>query len=319
MTKNSFFSWQKQGLIFASSGHYPWMISHNQKPCALVLEDRVRVYFACRTNPDQRGYFISVTSFVEVDRNNPQNLLYIHDRPVLNLGGLGAFDQFGIMPGIVLEIENEVWMYYVGWMRSEGVPYSAAIGLAISKDGGINFKRYAEGPIITRTPYEPFLQGSPTVAIISGKFHMWYSSGTKWLIDKERPEIIYVLMHAVSNDGINWKRDGNQCITSLVDNECQASPSVFYLDGLYHLWFCHRKGLDFRNEGGGYRIGYATSVDLVNWTRDDNASPLHLSESGWDSEMICYPFVFQNNTELLMLYSGNYFGRDGFGFASCNL
>lgn len=294
------------------------MQTHNQNPCALVMEDRIRVYFTCRPGPDARGYFNSVISFVEIDRDDPQKVLLVHDRPLLAAGGLGAFDQFGTMPGAVLRVGDEVWMYYVGWMRCEGAPYSHAIGLAISNDGGVTFRRYADGPIIARTPGEPFLQNSPTVAIITGKFHMWYSSGIRWVIHDGRPESIYVLMQAVSDDGINWVREGVPCVTGLTPDECQTNPSVLEMNGLCHLWFCHRWGTNFRNKEGGYRIGYATSVDMVHWQRQDSLSPLEPSESGWDSEMVCYPFVFPHRDELWMLYSGNHFGRDGFGLASCS-
>src|SRR5687767_11388588 len=111
------FPWTKRGQIFASTGQFPWMQSHNQNPCALIMEDRIRVYFTCRPAPDARGYFASVTSFVDIDSVAPQKVLYVHDRPVMDLGGLGAFDQFGVMPGAVLRVGDEIWMYYVGWMR----------------------------------------------------------------------------------------------------------------------------------------------------------------------------------------------------------
>lgn len=314
---NFHFPWKKNGRIFVSAGQHAWMMSHNQNPCALVLEDCIRVYFTCRPEPDQRGYFASVTSFVEIDRDDPQKVLRIHDRPILELGGLGAFDQFGVMPGAVLAVGDEVWMYYVGWMRCEGAPYSHAIGLAISRDGGVTFQRYAQGPLFGRTPAEPFLQNSPTVTILDGKFHMWYSSGIRWLMHEGRPESVYVLMHAVSDDGIHWVREGTPCIAPHTPYECQTNPSLLELDGVYHLWFCHRLGKDFRNKTGGYRMGYATSTDLVHWIRQDEASPLEPSQEGWDSEMVCYPYVFQHHDQLRMLYSGNHFGRDGFGLATC--
>lgn len=311
------FSWQKRGQIFESSGQYSWMRSHNQNPCALVLDDRIRVYFTCRPEPDERGYFASVTAFVEIDRTNPLKVLLVNDEPILRPGGLGTFDQFGVMPGAVLNVGSQVWLYYVGWMRCEGAPYSHAIGLATSEDGGKTFKRYAEGPILSRSPSEPFLQNSPTVVIVQGKFHMWYSSGLRWLIHDGRPESVYVLMHATSDDGINWVREGVPCMPSLTGDECQTNPSMLEIDGTYHLWFCHRHGTGFRNKEGGYRMGYATSKDLVTWDRQDGRSSLQPSEVGWDSEMVCYPYVFPHNNELWMLYSGNHFGRDGFGLATC--
>jgi len=41
-----------------------------------------------------------------------------------------------------------------------------------------------------------------------------------------------------------------------------------------------------------------------------------LSEDGWDSEMICYPFVFRHKDKTYMLYCGNGYGKTGFGKTS---
>jgi hypothetical protein len=39
------------------------------------------------------------------------------------------------------------------------------------------------------------------------------------------------------------------------------------------------------------------------------------SENDWDSEMICYPFVFDHAGRRYMLYNGNGYGKTGFGIA----
>jgi hypothetical protein len=73
------------------------------------------------------------------------------------------------------------------------------------------------------------------------------------------------------------------------------------------MWFCAR--------GQAYRIGYAESDDGVAWTRMDEAAGIDVSESGWDSDMIEYPFVFDHKGDRYLLYAGNGFGRTGFGLA----
>ena len=42
---------------------------------------------------------------------------------------------------------------------------------------------------------------------------------------------------------------------------------------------------------------------------------LDVSPSGWDSEMVCYPHVFDHKGKRYMLYNGNGYGRTGFGLA----
>jgi len=310
------FSWIRRGRIFAPDGRYAWMYSHAQNPAVLALPDRLRVYFNCRGLKGQDGNVEAYSTFVDLDRANPSKVIAVHDRPILELGQPGTFDQFGVMSGTVIRSDDEVWVYYVGWSRARGVPYHHAIGLAVSKDDGCTFVRYGLGPILTRTPEEPFIQNSPFVLKVGDMFHMWYSTGLGWITQGGAPESIYVLVHAMSEDGINWRRNGTPCVPFLVDHECQTNPSVIRIGDRYHMWFCYRYGLDFRNADRGYRIGYAWSEDLESWHRDDTLGALAPSnEPGWDSQMVCYPCVVELGGRLTMFYSGNYFGQTGFGYA----
>jgi predicted GH43/DUF377 family glycosyl hydrolase len=309
------FNWKKKGLIFAPDQRYEWMYTHAQNPSVLELEDRLRVYFACRPKMDEAGNVASVTTFVDVSKDDPSKVLYVHDKPILELGEIGTFDQFGVMPGSVLRNGTDVWLYYVGWIRCIGVPYNHAIGLAISQNNGFAFRRYGKGPLFGKAPKEPFLQNSPFVFKQDDNFHMWYSSGINWLENMKHVESIYVLMHATSRDGVNWVRDGEPCMEYKLEHECQTNPIVIRIDNYYHMWFCYRHGIDFRNNERGYRIGYAWSQDLIEWHRDDDLGALQPSKTGWDSNMVCYPCVVEVNDNIYMFYSGNYFGRDGFGYA----
>ena len=185
----------------------------------------------------------------------------------------------------------------------------------MSRDHGVTFERFGKGPILTRTPKEPFIQNSPSVLRIGDTYHMWYSTGTAWIAQGNSNESIYVVVHATSQDGVEWTRDGVPCLETKVEFECQTSPSVIRIGERYHMWFCYRCGVDFRNAQRGYRIGYAWSDDLQHWHRNDALGELPPSQDGWDSEMVCYPFVTALDGRTLMFYSGNYFGRDGFGYA----
>ena len=42
---------------------------------------------------------------------------------------------------------------------------------------------------------------------------------------------------------------------------------------------------------------------------------IDVSNDGWDSEMICYPYVFDHKGKRYMLYNGNDYGKKGFGLA----
>jgi hypothetical protein len=62
-------------------------------------------------------------------------------------------------------------------------------------------------------------------------------------------------------------------------------------------------------------LGYADSMDGVTWTRKDEEVGIDRSEQGWDSQMMCYPYVYEHRGNKYLLYNGNGFGESGFGCA----
>jgi hypothetical protein len=148
---------------------------------------------------------------------------------------------------------------------------------------------------------------------------MWYIYGTKWQKFNESGPLdrVYKIAHATSQDGIDWQRDERQIIGDRLNaDECQALPTVICVGGVYQMFFCYRQAYGFRqNSSHAYRIGYACSTDLKNWVRDDSLAGIDLSDGGWDSQMQCYPHVFECDGKVYLLYNGNEFGRRGFGLA----
>ena len=69
----------------------------------------------------------------------------------------------------------------------------------------------------------------------------------------------------------------------------------------------------------GYRLGYAESKDGINWIRQDDKINLDVSNSGFDSNMICYSAVIKIKNNLIMFYNGNDFGKTGVGYAVLNV
>ena len=302
--------WIKKGLLFQPNQNFGWMSSHAQVPTLLVKNDRLRIYFSSRPKKD-----LSLTTYVDIDINDFSNVLYLNPEPILELGVPGTFDEHGIMPSSVVEKDGLVYLYYSGWSRGYSVPYSNYTGLAVSEDGGASFKKYSQGPIIDRNPYEIYSATSPGIYFDGVLWHMWYSSGSYWLKIHDKYEHTYEIKYAYSKDGLTWVQTNETVIKQRSKYEALTKPAVIELDGIYHMWFCYRGSEDFRGGKDSYRIGYAHSTDLVNWTREDDKSGIKHSESGWDSEMIAYPGVAKINEEVIMAYNGNNFGAEGFGYA----
>lgn len=313
------FEWEKLGRVFDPGDVKDvwWMKTFAQAPSALVLEDRIRVFFSTRPDPDANGLFVSYLAYIDLNPDNLFEITQIAKKPVINLGDLGNFDEFGVNPASVIKNGHETRVYYAGWTRCESVTVNAAIGIAISYDDGVNFNRIGPGPVLSYSLDEPFILGSPRVRKIGEAWYLWYVAGRKWVgNDKGNPEPIYKIRMATSSDGINWKKHGVDLIQDrLGEQECQASPEVIYRDGLYHMFFSYRHNFDFKTKENGYRIGYAYSEDLKTWHRQDKNAGISISDEGWDSEMVSYPNIFDLNGSLFMLYQGNQIGRNGFGLA----
>jgi hypothetical protein len=312
------FKWKKLGRVFnpAEVKNISWMQEFAQAPSVLVFEKFIRVYFSCRPPRDSNGQYVSNTAFVDLNRQNLFEILNIAENPILSLGEPGTFDEFGVYPTSVIRNEGVVLAYYGGWTRCESVPFNVAIGLAISHDDGKTFTKAGSGPVLSYTVNEPFVLSGPKIRKFNDRWYLFYIAGQKWIENNGNPEPVYKIRMAFSDDGINWiKTDKNLIDSKVEENEAQASPDVFFHNGRYHMFFCYRYSLNFRGRENGYRIGYATSVDLVNWVRNDEIAGIDISEEGWDSEMISYPHVFDLDGKIYMMYLGNQVGRYGFGLA----
>lgn len=312
--------WKKLGKIFdPTQVRLPHgCTAFAQAPQALVFEDFVRIYFSTRfREPD--GKYLSHIAFVDMKKNF-RDIIAVSAHTVIELGKLGCFDEHGIFPMNVVRHGGLIYGYTSGVNRRVSVPADGAIGLAISRDDGFTFQRLGDGPVLAPTLHEPCIVVDPFVKICGDTFHMWYVFGLGWkrLAPDAVPDRVYKIGHASSRDGVHWtKEEGRQILGNrLGDDECQALPTVIAIDGRHHLFFCYRQSSDFRtNRDRAYRIGHAWSDDLIDWVRDDDTLALDVSAGDWDSDMLCYPHVFECDGRVYMLYNGNAFGRDGFGLA----
>jgi hypothetical protein len=313
------FKWNKLGKLFTpqqQSAGRAWLQEFAQAPATLLFDDCVRFYFSCRPAPDENGQYVSYSAYLEADRADLFKVLRVSERPVLELGGLGDFDEFGTYPISVIRDGEEVRAYYAGWTRCESVPFNIALGMGISRDGGRTFAKLGKGPVLSYSPDEPFMMSGPKIRRFNNTWYLYYIAGRKWKMVDGRPEPVYKIRLATSNDGSRWTKLNRDLIPSRVEeDEAQASPDVFFANGAFHMFFCYRYSERYRGRDKGYRIGYASSANLTDWLRDDSKVGIDVSSEGWDSEMISYPHVFALDGSVYMAYLGNQVGREGFGLA----
>lgn len=296
--------WAKKGLIFEPQGKRDWLLTHAAVPFAdQVGGDVFRIYFC---NRDQRNR--SRVGYFEIDITRPGEITYTHDKPVIDTGPLGTYEDHGVVSSWIASHGGQKYCYYSGMMLGVTVPFYFYLGLAISHDGGRSFNKLSASPLLGRNHVDPYLTGHACVIQDSGLWRMWYVSGQRWEIENDRPKHYYHIKYAESKDGVDWDRTGVVCIDfSSKDEYAIARPSVLKDGGVYRMWYSYR--------GPTYRIGYAESADGITWQRKDAQVGIDVSESGWDSEMIEYAHVFDHRGERYMLYNGNGYGRTGIGLA----
>jgi len=302
--------WQKRGNIFNPQEHRDWAGTHAQVPTVLVKEEILRIYYADRDSDGK-----SFPTYLDVERGDPSRVVHYHKGPLLPPGRPGTFDDEGVMPAFAIDHEGSVWLYYRGWNRRLTVPYHNATGIAVSDDGGATFRRMFEGPILDRVPLEPYLAVTPSVLRDDDRWRMWYISGVEWTRVADKYEPVYVIKYGESADGINWHRPNLLSVAPRHDREAFSHPCVIKRGDTYLMWYCHRESEDYRDGPGAYRIGFATSADGRTFDRRDDDAGITVSEQGWDSKMICYPFVVRVDGRTLMFYNGNSFGQTGIGWA----
>lgn len=305
--------WEKKGLIFKPVGDLPWSRSHAQVPFALPIDnDLVRIFYATRDSNSA-----SSTSFIDVKADNPSEIVYQHNKPVLTKGSRGSFDDSGTMPSWLAYHKGKLYLYYTAWNKSVEASYRLSIGLAVSDDKGLSFSKMFKGPVMDRSVFDPIWVGQPCVLIENGVWRMWYLSCEKIEIINNHPEPFYNIKYAESKDGINWHRTNQICIDFEFGNiDAIGRPCVYKEDGIYKMLHSNRKAIGYREDKtASYSIGYSESKDGISWERMDYKAGIEKSDSGWDSIMNEYCSTYEHNGKRYLIYNGNGFGASGFGFA----
>jgi hypothetical protein len=298
--------WIKKGRIYHVDGSMPWARKYGFPPTPLRMSgDTLRLYMAfCDENTVGR------IGYVDVAADDPARILRISERPVLDIGEPGSFDENGILPTSVIRVGDALYMYYVGYQLGMKVRYYQFEGLAISDDNGESFQRARRTPVIDRSDAELLNRTSAFVMRENGLFRMWYVGGSQWVRARGKMLPLYNMRYLESPDGLTWGDAGRVVIDFASDDEhAFGRPWIVTEPNSYRMFY------SVRTHSKGYRLGYAESPDGLVWTRKDDEVGIDVSPSGWDSEMIAYSSLATHGDATYMFYNGNNCGETGFGYA----
>jgi predicted GH43/DUF377 family glycosyl hydrolase len=221
---------------------------------------------------------------------------------VLNVGSEGAWDDYYVaFSSIIYDSTTSTFkMWYTG---GQGIS-DGKIGYATSIDGE-DWTKYENNPILETGPADAWDDshvGFPSVVVVGNTYHMWYAGGP----DQTTLEIGY----ATSSDGIVWTKYENNPVIEVgaVDSWEETwvyLPSVNIIGSTFHMWYAGAKGDPIDYVPWVEQVGYATSLDGINWTKYANNPVLDLGTANtWDSKWATAPCVSYHGNTYHMWFSG---------------
>jgi hypothetical protein len=290
--------WEKLGQIYQVNNSNPYLLTHASNPLPLHLDGDVYRIFYNGRNPDNK----SSVSYVDINIityeivNDPKT-------PILTYGDKNSFYSHGISIGNVFSYKEESYIGFMGWQIRDNNHWRGDLGKFEIK------RSLASTPsmLLDKSSQDPISTSYPYVVKEGNLYKMWYGSTINWT--SENGEMIHVLKYAESFDTKTWVN--HQLALPYIIGKAQAfsRPTLLKINNTWNMWYSYRSG-----DGTLYRIGHATSNNGK--TFNLNPTPnLTTSPSGWDSEMVCYPYVFRHQNKIYMLYNGNDHGKEGFGLA----
>lgn len=229
-------------------------------------------------------------------------------------------------PGTPLITYSESWEKHIGsskvirgddgtwrmWYAAQVDGSPGVIGYATSADG-VAWTKHPQ-PVLeaVSSTWESGFVGMPEVLNVDGTYHLWYLgidvSGRYWQIG-----------HATSGDGVTWTRSSDAPAVangSGFDSAFAMHPVVIHENGMFYMWYSGWNGGNPNVAGFQMRIGFATSPDGQNWTKDPSGQPV-LTGVDWDKQAVSPVGIFkQDDGSYVMLYQGMGPGSFGLGVAT---
>lgn len=295
--------WKKLGQIYNVSPIDDYLLTHASNPLAIHLEgDIFRIFFSGRDKDNK-----SSVGYVDIDILK-QETISVCKENVFRYGEVDTFYSHGVSIGNLYKVGKKNYIQFMGWQIKDNEHWRGDIGRLEVNDSFSRLELSPSEVYIGVDEEDKISLSYSWVMFDEGIYKMWYGSTIDWT--SSNGEMIHVIKYATSKNGKVWEKHGISVPYEIGIAQAFSRPTVLKDDEAYHMWFSYRSG-----DGTKYRIGYAKSLDGITWTRKRDSGIDVGVANQWDSEMVCYPFVFEHKNKKYMIYNGNSYGKDGFGLA----
>lgn len=212
-------------------------------------------------------------------------------------------ESFGINHSSIIQIENDKFYMYFSNKLDSG---KTGIGIAKSSNK-IDWEIINREVLIPNgSTYLNWLETdifSPTVIYYHNEYYMWFTSSRAGSRQFKSGESIYRIHLSKSSDGLSWNTPVNVISSSANswNSEATSSPSVLIENDQFKMWYSGRDGK------GIWRIGYASSLNGLDWTQH-GTNPILQSTESWESAGkhlpgTVSPSVVKYKNKYIILYS----------------
>jgi predicted GH43/DUF377 family glycosyl hydrolase len=288
-------------------------------PFVVRQDDQYFLFYAGGTKEGRREICLATAPVNDVGS-------WTRHGPLFERGGAGSFDAYWCVIPCVHRFGDKWHLYYTGRNPElgQGLQAFTGIGLATSDDL-IHWTKTSSEPVLRGDGFDEWpgnhgVAGSGTLLELpqpDGRilYRMYYTLATgtpseNLLVDQAKQAVI-----AHSYDGISWF-DKQVVLRPRLEADYENSAVIALT-----IWKTP-PGWRAIYAGIGTRFGYysiceATSEDGLNWERGEPGENLALAPrgDGWESQMVEYPHVIEENGRLRLFYCGNGYGQTGIGTA----
>ena len=267
------------------------IIYSGETDVAVLANYTNQVYLTLKRTGDGVGAI-----YIYVTWDNSSSWIDYFNNPIFIPSGT-YWDYKRVQQPKILYDGNIYRMYYT----AQGASYSGYVGLAVSNDG-INWTNYSENPVLSPSDssWDAYAVSGATVIKDESGYKMYYSG---W--SDHYSEEAWNIGLATSEDGIHWEKYPNPVLTGSEDWEYQlAATCVIKIDEVYYMYYMGRNLPNLK-------IGLATSVDGVNWTKHLQ-NPILSPDVEWEGTGIYYANVHKEDDQYIMYYmngAGTGFGK----------
>lgn len=284
-----------------------WWNSHFMAPAAIDLGGVIRIFLG---GHDKQG--ISRIGFIDVSKDQPEEILRISEDPSLDVGEAGCFDENGVFPGSIFKFQDKFYLSYTGFQLGMKIPHYNFGNIAIFNDDLTKLTRIQKSPLLDRSEEGLTVRAGITIQENGKDSIMLYSAGSTFEIinNKLRPNYSIFRQNIL---GIhNFSDSGSEVLR--FNNESEHGLGRPYLVNFKGRLLCF---YTIRNRSFLYRSGVAIhSSTNDNFERNDAlVSRMGSNIKGFDEQMVYFPAPCVVENELWVFYSGNNFGKSGLGIS----